>query len=78
MTLSAALDSGLAFGVVVVFFLFLYPEWSWLAGLQGWWGSRVFKEVSICFVSVVSLREGSLVDLTQYRDAIGRDALIRR
>ncbi|KAL6718233.1 hypothetical protein ACLMJK_004321 [Lecanora helva] len=46
MTLSAALDSGLAFGVVIVFFLFLYPGWSWLEGLQVWWGARVFKEVS--------------------------------
>lgn len=43
MTLSAALDSGLAFGVLVVFFCFLYPGWGWLDSLQ-WWGTRVFKE----------------------------------
>lgn len=43
MTLSAALDSGLAFGVVVVFFCFLYPGWGWLGGLR-WWGTRVYKE----------------------------------
>ena len=43
MTLSAALDSGLAFGVLVVFFCFLYPGWGWLDNLQ-WWGTRVFKE----------------------------------
>ena len=43
MTLSAALDSGLALGVVVVFFCFLYPGWDWLASLQ-WWGTRVYKE----------------------------------
>ena len=45
MTLSAALDSGLAFGVVIVFFCFLYPGWGWLQNLQ-WWGTRVYKEVS--------------------------------
>jgi OPT family oligopeptide transporter len=41
MTLSAALDSGLAFGVVVIFFGVLYPGWM---GEWGWWGTRVFKE----------------------------------
>ena len=45
MTLSAALDSGLAFGVVIVFFCFLYPGWGWLKHLE-WWGTRVYKEVS--------------------------------
>lgn len=48
MTLSAALDSGLAFGIIVVFFCFLYPGWSWLEGMQ-WWGTRVYKEVSFGF-----------------------------
>lgn len=43
MTLSAGLDSGLAFGVVVVFFAFLYPGWGWLGGLE-WWGTRVYRE----------------------------------
>lgn len=45
MILSAALDSGLAFGVVVVFFVFLYPGWRWLSKLE-WWGTKVYKEVS--------------------------------
>lgn len=40
MTLSAALDSGLAFGLVVVFFGVVYPGWSegW-----SWWGMEVYK-----------------------------------
>ncbi|KAJ6153764.1 hypothetical protein N7470_006723 [Penicillium chermesinum] len=41
MTLSAALDSGLAFGVVVVFFGFVYP--GWVAGFQ-WWGTEIYKQ----------------------------------
>jgi hypothetical protein len=45
MTLSAALDSGLAFGVVVVFFGVLWPGWGWVGGLE-WWGTRVYREVS--------------------------------
>lgn len=44
MTLSAALDSGLAVGVVVVFFGVLFPGWAWLEGLKQWWGCRVFME----------------------------------
>ncbi|KAI5463758.1 OPT oligopeptide transporter protein-domain-containing protein [Mariannaea sp. PMI_226] len=41
MTLSAALDSGLAFGILVVFFGFIYPGW-----MQGfhWWGTEVYKQ----------------------------------
>ncbi|KAI0172282.1 OPT-domain-containing protein [Hypoxylon sp. FL1284] len=41
MTLSAALDSGLAFGIVVVFFGFIYPGW-----MQGfsWWGTDVYRQ----------------------------------
>ena len=42
MTLSAALDSGLAFGLLVVFFGFVYPGWSWVVGLK-WWGTEVYK-----------------------------------
>ncbi|KAF2761295.1 OPT-domain-containing protein [Pseudovirgaria hyperparasitica] len=41
MTLSAALDSGLAVGVVVVFFGFLYP--GWMDGFK-WWGTEVYKQ----------------------------------
>ncbi|SPQ25185.1 7eca5c79-76ff-497f-a683-e01fa5f6607c [Thermothielavioides terrestris] len=40
MTLSAALDSGLAFGIVVVFFGFVYP--GWMRGFS-WWGTEVYK-----------------------------------
>jgi OPT family oligopeptide transporter len=40
MTLSAALDSGLAVGIVVVFFGFLYP--GWMDGFS-WWGTEVYK-----------------------------------
>ena len=46
MTLSAALDSGLAFSVLVVFFGFVYPGWGWMEGF-GWWGTRIYKEVSL-------------------------------
>ena len=42
MTLSAALDSGLAVGVVVVFFGFVYP--GWMDGFK-WWGTEVYKQV---------------------------------
>ncbi|KAF8247114.1 OPT superfamily oligopeptide transporter [Wilcoxina mikolae CBS 423.85] len=41
MTLSAALDASLAFGLVVVFFAVVYPEWGWVEGLK-WWGTEVF------------------------------------
>lgn len=41
MTLSAALDSGLAFGIVVVFFGFIYP--GWMANFH-WWGTEVYKQ----------------------------------
>ncbi|PQE10619.1 OPT oligopeptide transporter protein [Rutstroemia sp. NJR-2017a WRK4] len=40
MTLSAALDSGLAFGLVVVFFGFIYP--GWMDGFK-WWGTEIYK-----------------------------------
>jgi OPT family oligopeptide transporter len=41
MTLSAALDSGLAFGIVVVFFGFVYPGWM---NNFSWWGTEVYKQ----------------------------------
>ncbi|KAK4674703.1 hypothetical protein QC763_123000 [Podospora pseudopauciseta] len=41
MTMSAALDSGLAFGIVVVFFGFIYP--GWMKGFS-WWGTEVYKQ----------------------------------
>ena len=54
MTLSAALDSGLAFSVVVVFFAFIYP--GWVDGFK-WWGTEIYKQVrpwsSGCFWSLL-------------------------
>lgn len=41
MTLSAALDSGLAVGIVVVFFGFIYP--GLMKGFS-WWGTEVYKQ----------------------------------
>ncbi|KAL9021704.1 MAG: hypothetical protein Q9185_001068 [Variospora sp. 1 TL-2023] len=41
MTLSAALDSGLAIGVVVVFFGFVFP--GLMKGFS-WWGTEVYKQ----------------------------------
>jgi OPT family small oligopeptide transporter len=43
MMLSAALDSGLAFGVVVIFFGIVYP--GWMSGFK-WWGTEIYKQVS--------------------------------
>lgn len=44
MTLSAALDSGLAVGVVVVFFGIVWP--GWMDGFK-WWGTEVYKQVRL-------------------------------
>ncbi|KAL8707200.1 MAG: hypothetical protein Q9220_007733 [cf. Caloplaca sp. 1 TL-2023] len=41
MTLSAGLDSGLAIGVVVIFFGVIFP--GWMKGFS-WWGTEVFKQ----------------------------------
>ncbi|KAH5696161.1 hypothetical protein HBI44_111420 [Parastagonospora nodorum] len=41
MMLSAALDSGLAFGVVVIFFGIVYP--GWMSDFK-WWGTEVYKQ----------------------------------
>jgi len=41
MTMSAALDSGLAFALVVVFFAFIYP--GWMENFK-WWGTEVYKK----------------------------------
>ncbi|KIW08125.1 OPT family small oligopeptide transporter [Verruconis gallopava] len=41
MTLSAALDSGLAVGVVVVFFGIVWP--GWMDGFS-WWGTEIYKQ----------------------------------
>ncbi|KAL9582916.1 MAG: hypothetical protein Q9212_003016 [Teloschistes hypoglaucus] len=48
MTLSAALDSGLAIGVVVVFFGVVFPGWA--KGFS-WWGTEVFKQPGETFDS---------------------------
>lgn len=42
MTMSAALDSGLAFALVVIFFGFIYP--GWMDNFK-WWGTEVYKQV---------------------------------
>ena len=44
MTMSAALDSGLAFALVVVFFGFVYP--GWMDGFS-WWGTEIYKQVCV-------------------------------
>jgi OPT family oligopeptide transporter len=43
MTLSAALDSGLAIGVVIIFFGIIYPGY-----IQDfhWWGTEIYKQVN--------------------------------
>ncbi|MCJ1243148.1 hypothetical protein MMC30_000345 [Trapelia coarctata] len=41
MTMSAALDSGLAFSLVVIFFGFIYP--GWMENFK-WWGTEVYKQ----------------------------------
>jgi OPT family small oligopeptide transporter len=41
MTLSAALDSGLAFSLLIVFFGFVYPG---LTEKFSWWGTEVYKQ----------------------------------
>jgi hypothetical protein len=40
MTMSAALDSGLAFSLLIVFFGFVYPGWT--DGFS-WWGTEIYK-----------------------------------
>ncbi|KAI4102093.1 MAG: hypothetical protein LQ339_004766 [Xanthoria mediterranea] len=41
MTLSAGLDSGLAVGVVVIFFGIVFP--GWMKGFM-WWGTEIYKQ----------------------------------
>tara|TARA_R110002003_G_scaffold44_15_gene3370 strand:- start:10750 stop:12186 length:1437 start_codon:yes stop_codon:yes gene_type:complete len=48
MMLSAALDSGLAFGVVVIFFGIVYP--GWMSGFK-WWGTEVYKQVRLSTIN---------------------------
>jgi len=64
MTLSAALDSGLAVGVLVIFFALVYPGWT--DGFK-WWGTEIYKQVRL------SLRLLHLkMKLTKQRGAIGK------
>jgi OPT family small oligopeptide transporter len=53
MTLSAALDSGLAVGVVVVFFGVVWPDWSFMRGFS-WWGTEVYKQVRLLLLLACS------------------------
>ena len=73
MTLSAALDSGLAVGVVVIFFGFVFP--GWMDGFK-WWGTEVYKQVSLSICVGMWCRRVRL--LTVRRGAIGRLARTRR
>jgi OPT family small oligopeptide transporter len=50
MMLSAALDSGLAFGVVVIFFGIVYP--GWMSRFK-WWGTEVYKQVSVVSFTIL-------------------------
>ena len=52
MTMSAALDSGLAFALVVVFFGFVYP--GWMDNFH-WWGTEVYKQVGVCPLTLMLL-----------------------
>ena len=71
MTLSAALDSGLAVGVVVIFFGVIYP--GWMKGFH-WWGTEVYKRVRMGRIA------GLCLDFSNcwFRAAIGRHVLTRR
>ena len=67
MTLSAALDSGVALGVVLIFFGVYYP--GWLDGFH-WWGTEIYKEVSE--ECVYFMKKPSSNNLLCCRDAIGK------
>lgn len=56
MTLSAALDAGVAFGVAVVFFAVVYPGF---ADNFHWWGTEIYKQGCDWFgCSLISLPKG--------------------
>ena len=65
MTLSAALDSGLAFAVVVIFFVFIYS--GWMNGFI-WWGTEVYKQVSCQCVCMRSYRFGWRILIGKMKD----------
>ena len=60
MTLSAALDSGLAVGVVVIFFGIVYP--GWMGGFK-WWGTEVYKQVTAHIPCLLKYRCSMLIQL---------------
>ena len=59
MTMSAALDSGLAFSLLVVFFGFIYP--GWMDNFK-WWGTEVYKQASVSH-SLVNLDEVLIISI---------------
>lgn len=71
MTLSAALDSGLAVGVVVIFFGIVYP--GWMSGFK-WWGTEVYKQVSYFWNTFLTSNRYANAD---DRAAIGKRARTR-
>ena len=62
--MSAALDSGLAIGVVIIFFGFLYPG---VTKNFHWWGTEIYKQVSKVYNST-----HIDYDLTLFRVATGQ------
>lgn len=70
MTMSAALDAGLAFSLVSIFFALIYP--GWMDGFK-WWGTEIYKQVSllpqsqIMVVSVITNKNNA-----KLRGVIGR------
>lgn len=75
MTLSAALDSGLAFAVVVIFFAFIYS--GWMSGFT-WWGTEIYKQVSwqcVCMESYY-FGWGTLIGKIKVVDEIGADLFL--
>ena len=63
MMLSAALDSGLAFGVVVIFFGIVFP--GWMKGFK-WWGTEVYKQVSWMIFPIEVIQANDITGLRLY------------
>jgi OPT family small oligopeptide transporter len=76
MTLSAALDSGLAVGVVVIFFGIVFP--GWMKGFS-WWGTEVYKQVCLSVACTHRTWLSKEKTLTLHRRAAtGKRAHIKR
>ena len=58
MTMSAALDSGLVFGVLVVFFGF---KFSGIVDNFHWWGTEVYKQVSSVISEIETITDSPRV-----------------